>query len=108
VLTGVPVRDRASARKAAQALLERGVGAMAIQAGDGGNLLVWRGGERLLSKVPVKSVVATGAGDSFAAALATTKLDAQAALPRREEVLALMARGEQEGWMEDRDRTGDD
>jgi ribokinase len=131
VLTGVPVRDRTSARKAAQVLLERGVGAVAIQAGDAGNLLVWRGGERLFAKVPVKSVDATGAGDAFAAALvvmiadgrtleeagpfasaaaalATTKLGAQAALPRREEVLALMARGEQEGWVEGRDRTGDD
>jgi ribokinase len=77
----------------------------------------------------VKSVDATGAGDAFAAALAvmiangrtleeagpfasaaaalaTTKLGAQAALPRREEVLALLARGEQEGWKEHRDRTG--
>jgi ribokinase len=130
VLTGVPVRDGPSARAAARALLERGVGAAVVQAGDAGNLLVWRAGERLFPKIPVKSVDATGAGDAFAAALAvmiaegrtldeagsfasaaaaltTTKLGAQAALPRRDEVLALMARGAQEGWTEDRSRAGD-
>jgi ribokinase len=115
VLTDIHVQDRASARQAAQQLLERGVGAVAIQAGEEGDLLVWRDGEQWLPRLPVKSVDATGAGDAFAAALAvalsegrslaeagsfasaaaalkTTKLGAQAGLPRRESVLALLAK----------------
>jgi len=32
-LTGIPVRDRESARGAARYLLQRGVGAIAVQAG---------------------------------------------------------------------------
>lgn len=115
VLTGVTVRDRASAVGAARKLLERGAGAACVQAGDEGDVLVWRGGERWLPRIPVKSVDATGAGDAFAAALAvalaegrsweeagpfasaaaalaTTELGAQAGLPRREAVAALLAR----------------
>ena len=114
-LTGVRVRNRATARKAAQWLLERGVEVIAVQAGEEGNLLVWSGGEHWLPKIPVKTVDATGAGDAFAAALAvalaegkslplagafanaaaaltTTKLGAQPALPRRDAVLALLSR----------------
>ncbi len=94
--------------------MERGAGAVAIQAGDEGNLLVWHEGELFLPQVPVASVDATGAGDACAAALAvklaegqslakagpfanaaaaltTTKVGAQAALPRREAVMALLA-----------------
>jgi ribokinase len=119
-LTGVRVGDRASARRAAEALLGRGVEIVAVQAGDEGNLLVWRDGERWLPKLPVESVDATGAGDAFAAALgvalaadrplteagpfanaaaalATTGLGAQGSLPRREAVLELLARGEPKG-----------
>lgn len=115
VRTGVKVHDRASARKAAERLLERGVGAAVVQAGDEGNLLVWREGQRWLPHLPVESVDATGAGDALAAALAvalaegralegaavfanaaaalaTTALGAQAALPRRDQVQALLAR----------------
>ncbi len=47
-LTGVSVRDRDSARRAAEALLARGAGAAAVQAGEEGDLLVWRGGVRWL------------------------------------------------------------
>ena len=77
--------------------------------------MVWQDGERFLPRLPVKSVDATGAGDAFAAALAvavaegrplseagafanaaaalkTTKLGAQAGLPRRKAVQALLAR----------------
>lgn len=105
-LTGICVQDCTSARKAARALLNRGVRAVAVQAGSEGNLLVWRDGERLLPKLPVRCVDATGAGDAFAAGvavglaegrafeaagllgntaagLATTKLGAQAGLPDR-------------------------
>jgi ribokinase len=113
-LTGIVVRDRASAQRAAERLLGRGVGAVAVQAGDEGNLLVWREGRCWLPKVPVASVDATGAGDAFAAglavmlaegrpleeagpfanaaaALATTVVGAQAGLPRRAAVQELLA-----------------
>jgi ribokinase len=113
-LTGVPVRNRTSAARAAQVLLDRGVGAVVVQAGKAGNLLVTRDERRLFPRIPVESVDATGAGDAFAAALAvglaeertlteaaamgnaaaalaTTKLGAQAGLPRRPEVLRLLS-----------------
>ncbi len=113
-LTGIEVKDRTTAHRAAEALLRRGVGAVAVQAGEEGNLIVWREGEMFMAKVPVKSVDATGAGDAFiaalgvmlaegkslaeagpfanaAAALTTTVLGAQAALPYRDAVLQLLA-----------------
>jgi ribokinase len=112
-LTGVPVPDVASARRAAGVLLDRGVGAVVVQAGEAGDLLVTATEERLLPRLPVERVDATGAGDAFAAALAvglaeerplieaaalgnaaaalaTTRLGAQAGLPRRKEVLELL------------------
>ncbi|HEV8254579.1 MAG TPA: ribokinase [Vicinamibacteria bacterium] len=114
VLTGIEVRDRASAREAAEQLRRRGAAAAAVQAGQEGDLLVWAEGEAWLPRLAVKSVDATGAGDAFAAAMAvalaegrpwpeagrfasaaaalkTTRLGAQAGLPRRSEVDALLA-----------------
>lgn len=116
-LTGVQVRNRDSARDAAKRLLERGVGAVSVQAGEEGNLIVTSEEEYWFPKIPVKSIDATGAGDAFAAALAvglleerpwsevgawasaaaalkTTKLGAQAGLPSRDQVLALLAKEE--------------
>jgi ribokinase len=113
-LTGVQVRDRASARQAAERLLARGVRAAAVQGGDEGNLLVWADGECWMPKLPVRSIDATGAGDAFAAglavmlaegrplseagpfanaaaALATTVVGAQDGLPRRAAVQSLLA-----------------
>ncbi|MEA2724902.1 MAG: ribokinase, partial [Gemmatimonadales bacterium] len=113
-LTGFPVQDRTGAARAARALLDRGSGAVVVQAGKSGNLLVTSSEERFLPRIPVESVDSTGAGDAFAAglavglaegrplaeaaamgsaaaALATTKLGAQPAMPRREEVLRLVA-----------------
>lgn len=116
-LTGIRVEDAASARRAAGNLLRRGVGAAVIGA-PGGSLLVSSEMELWLPQLDVKVVDATGAGDAFAAALAvwlgkgeglaraarfanaaaalkTTKLGAQAGLPRRDEVerLARSSRG---------------
>lgn len=113
VLTGIQVQDRDSAWKAAQQLIDRGVKAAIVQAGNEGNLAVWQDGEQWLPKLPVKSIDATGAGDAFtaalavqlaqgssladaaifanaAAALATTKLGAQAGLPTRAAVEQLL------------------
>jgi ribokinase len=112
-LTGIQVRNRKSARQAGDNLRGRGVGATIIEAGEEGNLLVWSQGERLLPLLEVDSVDTTGAGDAFAgalavalaegqslvqaaefanvaAALATTKIGAQAALPRRDEIAAFL------------------
>ena len=117
VLTGVHVTDRSSAREAARRLLARGAHAAVVQAGGEGDLLVWDGGELLLPHYRVHTVDSTGAGDAFAAALSvllaedrplpeaarfasaaaaltTTKLGAQAALPRRDEVEALLSAGD--------------
>lgn len=113
-LTGIAVADRASARKAADALLARGVGLVSVQAGDEGDLLVTPDGEHWLPRFRVASVDATGAGDAFTAALAvalaeglspgeagrfagataalkTTRPGAQAGLPTREAVGRLLA-----------------
>ena len=119
-LTGIRVVGRASARAAAQHLMERGVGAVAVQAGGEGNLLVWPGGEHWLPRIAVASVDATGAGDAFAAALAvslaegqpwpaagalasacaalaTTSVGAQAGLPRRAQAEALLRQARDDG-----------
>jgi ribokinase len=114
-LTGIQVHDRASARNAAKQLLKRGVGVVAVQAGEEGNLIVTSTEEYLFPKIPVQSIDATGAGDAFAAALAlglleerpwseigawasaaaalkTTRLGAQAGLPGRDQVMAMLAK----------------
>ena len=113
-LTGIKVADAKSARRAAQKLFTLGVKVVALQAGDKGDLIVWRDGEKLLPRLKVKTLDATGAGDAFAAgfsvalaegrsypeaaafanaaaALATTKVGAMPAMPRRAHVLKLLA-----------------
>jgi ribokinase len=112
-LTGVEVHDFASAREAADLLVKRGATAAIVGAGSQGDLLLSPEGEERLPRFPVSSVDATGAGDAFAAAIATglaravpwkdlghlasaaaalktTKLGAQAGLPRLEEIIAFL------------------
>jgi ribokinase len=114
-LTGIDITGRESASRAARALLARGVRAVVVQASDDGDLAVWRDGDRFLPRIPVDTIDATGAGDAYAAALAvrlgegasleeaapfasaaaaltTTRLGAQAALPHRADVFALLNR----------------
>lgn len=110
ILTGRAVHNLEDARHAAQSLRQRGVGAAIIGAGAEGDLILSREGELRLPWQPVEAVDATGAGDAFtatlavcrgeglswsesgpcasaAAALKTTKLGAQAGLPRRADLV---------------------
>lgn len=112
-LTGIRVCSRESARRAAQEYLNRGAQRAIVQGGDEGDLLLEQDREIWLPRHNVERVDATGAGDAFigtfavmlaegrpaaeagrfasaAAALATTRLGAQAALPTRESVTALL------------------
>src|SRR5262249_60857968 len=76
-LTGIRPRDRASARRAARRLLQRGVQAVCLECGLEGNLLVWPGGEQWHPRIHVRSVDATGAGDAYAAAVAVALAEGQ-------------------------------
>jgi ribokinase len=114
VLTGRRVDSVDDAREAALALRRPGGGAACV-ATEGGDLLVFGdGGEAWLPRQRVETIDATGAGDAFAAALAvglaedrslteaawlgcaaaalaTTRLGAQAGLPARDEVERFLA-----------------
>lgn len=119
-LTGIEVTNASSARRAAAKLMKGGAGAVALQAGIGGDLLVWAGGEVVLPHFKVKAVDATGAGDAFAAGLSvalaeglpfaeagrwgsataaikTRKMGAQAGLPTRPELQAFLKRNQKVG-----------
>jgi ribokinase len=114
VLTNVRATDTRSAAQCGRVLIARGVGAALIAAGAAGNLVVSREEQHLLAHHEVDAVDATGAGDAFvaglafalaegrslidaaayggaAAAFSTTRLGAQAGLPRREELTPLLA-----------------
>jgi ribokinase len=113
VLTGIEVTGRSSAHRAAQRLLERGVGLVAVEAGEEGNLFLSRTDEVFVPLFDIEAIDATGAGDamtgalavalaegmplaqaarfaSAAAALCTRRHGAQDAMPSREEVERLL------------------
>lgn len=108
-LTGIDVRDRASARAAAARLLGLGAGTVAVEAAREGNLFVSRTEEIFLPLHDIPAADATGAGDamvgalavalgegrdlrhaaafaSAAAALATRRTGAQSSMPTRAEI----------------------
>lgn len=116
-LTGLPVADPAGAEAAARALIAQGAGAAIITLGENGAL--WCDGSRVVH-VPAFNagpvVETTGAGDAFngalavglaegmdpvaatrfgaaCAAISVTRRGAAAAMPSRDEIEALLARG---------------
>jgi ribokinase len=112
-ITGRQIQNRNDARAAAKLLLKRGVQVVAMESGDGGDLILTETEEHYLPRLKVKTVDATGAGDAFAgafavglaeglplpricqlanatAALSTTKVGAQEALPTRRKVANLI------------------
>jgi ribokinase len=111
-LSGIAVRNEATAAEAARALRERGPGVVLLTMGEHG-VMVADGRERMVAAVKVDAVDTTAAGDTFvgactvalarglpldeavneaqhAAALAVTRIGAQTSIPSREEVLRFM------------------
>jgi ribokinase len=114
-LTGIPVRDEASARQAAARLLEGGVRHAIITMGAKGALWVERERSGFVPGHRVEAVDSTAAGDAFSGALAcalarglaldeavryaglvgalsVTRLGAQPSLPTEEEVRRFVAK----------------
>lgn len=114
-LTGVPVRDLASARLAAERLREMGAGQVVVKLGAGGAYWLGREGDAHAPAFPIAPVDTTAAGDAFTAALAIQlaegcampealrfanaagalaclKLGAQPSMPTAREVAHLLAR----------------
>ncbi len=114
ILTGIRPQSEGQAQRAAEALLNRGVQAVAITLGSRGALLVAEGRSTLIPAPRVDATDTTAAGDAFngalaaslcrsasleeavafancAGALAVTQQGAQPSLPRRDEIDRLRA-----------------
>jgi ribokinase len=112
-LVGFPVVDRASAARAAGALLGRGVPVAIIKLGAQGAYYATAEGGEYVPPIPVAAVDSVAAGDAFngalaaslaagvdlgqavriasaAGALAVTRFGAQGSMPLKEEVVALL------------------
>ena len=113
MLSGVEVKDEASAKAAAQELLNKGAKAVILTLGEKGCLIAADGKMELIPAKQVKAVDSTAAGDAFTGALAAgltegksltdavnlaihvgalsvTKRGAQASMPTRQEVQDFM------------------
>ena len=116
-LSGLPFAAGAEASHLAEALRERGPKAIVLTLGSSGCLVDEGSGHRLVPAFPVEAVDTVGAGDAFnanlaaalaegvplpeaalranaAAAIAVTKPGAQGALPTRDEVEAMLRKGQ--------------
>jgi ribokinase len=114
LLTGIPVRDLASAQRAGERLVAMGCPTVIVTLGDNGCLLVRQHDVRHFPAFPVIAIDSTAAGDAFngvlaasllaglplenaivranaAGALCVTKRGAQESLPTRQEIDAIMA-----------------
>jgi ribokinase len=76
-LTGIPVQDAAGARRAGEALLAAGYKAAVLTLGEAGALWVDERGAITVAANPVEVMDTTGAGDTFAGALAVALAEGQ-------------------------------
>lgn len=111
--TGIPITDIESAKKGAKALCDMGVKNVIITLGVQGAFYSGNGKEILVPGIKVDAIDTTGAGDAFnggfataisenadiekalqfancTGALSVTKMGSSPAMPKREEILALM------------------
>jgi len=109
ILTGIKVTDQASAAKAADVLLAKGVETVVITLGEKGLMLATKDGKEMIANNKVEAVDSTAAGDAFTgslayglangeslkdaavyanavAAISVTRLGAQSSMPAKEEV----------------------
>lgn len=114
LLTGIKVTDEASAAKAADKLLARGVRTVILTLGSRGAFIADASGKQLVRGLKVKAVDTTAAGDTFngalavalaegktlpaavrfanaAAAISVTRLGAQPSAPARAEIEKFLA-----------------
>jgi len=112
-LSGIPVSDHDSARRASEKLLERGAAVVLLTMGEQGVCIAEPGGSQFIAAIKVDVIDTTAAGDTFVgafavgiargldiktasieaqytAALAVTKLGAQTSIPQRSEVEQFM------------------
>lgn len=112
MLTGIPVQDEKSAKKAALSLIDKGVKIVILTLGSRGAFVATEGKTQMVPAFNVDAVDTTAAGDSFcgvlaaslaedldlatavqyanaAGGLAVTKMGAEPSLPSLKEVLAL-------------------
>jgi ribokinase len=71
ILSGVQIKTIEDAKKAAHALMKKGVGSVIITLGSKGALVVSGGREKLIERLNVNVVDTTGAGDAYNGGLAT-------------------------------------
>jgi ribokinase len=114
-LTGIKVKDRASATKAARCLLNQGIPMVIITLGSSGALVATGSLNQFIPGVRVKAIDCTAAGDVFngalavavsegkalleaagfanaAAAISVTRAGAQPSAPHRKEIERLLRR----------------